>query len=162
MDALPACVANGNDRVARARSCSPAPCWRRRAIVLHETGMHHALCQVIGGPHRPLARPAERGDAAAVLDFNAGHADAPPCTSSPPTCGGAAAPCRDLARAVRALNTRLGLPTTLRDAGAPHDLLPTIAALAFARPALHRNPRPVPDQPAAAGLPADGWMGDTA
>ena len=60
----------------------------------------------------------------------------------------------DPAGAVRALVARLGLPTTLTDAGVLDEDLDAVARLSQASPSVRANPRPVSEEDARAILEA--------
>jgi len=136
--ALPALHANAGDRAARHEALYGA--WLCGAVLGHVAmGLHHKLCHTLGGsfnlphaethtvvlPHALAYNAAAAPQAMARIARALGRADGGDPLSA--------------ARALHALASRLGMPTSLRVIGMPADGLERAADLAVQTP--YPNPR---------------------
>jgi maleylacetate reductase len=149
VDALPRCLAAGDDLSARSDLLAGAY-LAGVALSGVKMGLHHGLCHVLGGtcgvPH---------GIANAIvlphaMRFNL-DATAPALAALAAALVAAPQSADDTARAIAVaeridtLIGQLGLPRRLRDVGVPESEIPALARLAFASPAVRANPKPIED-----------------
>ncbi len=147
-EALPRVVDNPVDLSARADMLSGS-ILAGRALHNASMGIHHGLAQLVGGrtgiPHG-LSNAIILSHA---IDFNA---DTVPDEIR--RLGQAIGAPDDPAGAIRALVTRLGLPTTLTEAGVSDEDLDAVARLSQSNHSVRANPRPVSEEDARAVLEA--------
>ena len=147
-EALPQVVEAPDDLAARARMLEGAVLGGR-CLQNASMGVHHGLSQLLGGrtgiPHglaNAMILPhAIRFNADVVPDSMAALAQA---------FGGVP----DVAEAVAFLTTRLGLPSSLSDAGVTDEDLQAVSRLSQSNPNVRANPRPVGEADALAILEA--------
>ncbi len=160
---LSACVHSPTNLAARSEMLVGA-FLGGRALGYYGSALHHALCQALGG-----RTGISHGDANAivlphVLRFNAEAAPGPlaemadvlkiPVAVDDPASAG-----HRLADYLTAFTAGLGLPRGLREVGVPRDVLPLVAEEVFARPAAHRNPRPLEGPEAILPILEAAWEG---
>lgn len=136
---LKAILNNPDDAVGCSEALSGAH-LAGKAIINARTGIHHAVCHVLG------ARGVPHGLANAIflphaIRFNRDHAQYSLRTISNSIEPESTDPCRTVAGNIRALADQAGLPLRLRDVGIAADWLSTIASDTMHEPGLRYNPR---------------------
>lgn len=151
--ALPRLVASPHDLDARGDALHGA--WLCGAVLGHVgMGLHHKLCHTLGGSfnlphaatHTVVLPYALAYNAAAAPAAMAAIARALGTTEPPP-------------RAIRALATALGAPTSLQSIGMPESGLDRVADLAVSKP--YPNPRAL-ERAALRELLQHAWEGSSA
>ena len=149
-ESLPTAVVEPLDLKSRSRALVGA-CQAGVALAIAGSGLHHRICQVLGGR---FDLPHARAQAVVlphVVAFNE------------PVLGPLAARMAVAVGAGRAstglhdLAVRLGLPTSLAELGLAEEVIPRVAAEVMEAPP--PNPRPV-DDAAVRAILRDAWTGD--
>ena len=140
LNALPA-VARAPGDAGRRGDLLAAAHLSGQVLLNARTGLHHAVCHVLGA-----STGIGHGDANAVLlpeviEFNAPCA-AEELDAAARACG-LAGGAEALVERLRALRETLGVPTRLRDLGVAHAALAGVAAHAMHERGLYFNPRRV-------------------
>ena len=148
VEALPAVVAAPDDLDARTRMLEGAVLGGR-CLQNASMGVHHGLSQLLGGrtgiPH---------GLANAIVLPHAIRFNADVVPESIAALTTAAGGPDDLADAVAALASGLGLPSSLFDVGVSDEDLQAVSRLSQSNPSVRANPRPVGEADALAILEA--------
>ncbi|MBP7997827.1 MAG: iron-containing alcohol dehydrogenase [Candidatus Promineifilaceae bacterium] len=143
--ALPLCLADGQNRDARAEMLLGAHLGGT-ALATVEMALHHGLCHVLGGTAGVAHGVANAIMLPHVLQFNQ-DAAAGQLAQAAQAMGLRGNGEKELVaaaiRQVRTLISQTGLPPRLRDVGVAAHLIPQLAATAISSATVHKNPRPI-------------------